>query len=146
MHISLAVIGKLKVPALRALYDEYTKRLEWKVSLQEFEGKYTRDHENELLLKAIQPSSYLILLDEGGENFKSQDFATLLNDIQLHHQGKVTFVIGGADGLTQEIKAKANKTISFGRMTWPHQFVRVMLMEQLYRAQQILKGHPYHRQ
>lgn len=146
MHISLAVIGKLKVPALRALYDEYTKRLEWKLSLHEFEGKYTRAQENDLLLKAIQPTSYLILLDEGGENLKSQDFATLLNDIQLHHQGKATFVIGGADGLTEEIKAKAHKTLSFGRMTWPHLFVRVMLMEQLYRAQQILKGHPYHRQ
>jgi len=146
MHITLAVIGKLKDAALKSLYDEYNKRLEWKLKVHEFEGQSSREQEGALLIKALQPPSYLILLDEGGENLKSETFATLISDIQIHHQGKMTFVIGGADGLSDEIKLKANKMLSFGQMTWPHLFVRVMLMEQLYRAQQILKGHPYHRQ
>ncbi len=141
MHITLAVVGKLKDPALKSLYEEYNKRLDWKLNLQEFDGKDA----STLLLHALSPSSFIITLDENGESLKSEAFAHFLNEIQLHHQGKVTFIIGGAEGLSPDVKAKAHKSISFGRMTWPHLLVRVMLMEQLYRAQQILKGHPYHR-
>ncbi len=137
MHITLLVSGKLKDPALKRLYDEYKKRLDWKVDLREVDEKN--------LEEALPSSSFLITLDERGENLKSEDFATLLNEIQLHHQGKATFVIGGADGLSHAIKAKAHKSLSFGRLTWPHLLVRIMLMEQIYRAQQILKQHPYHR-
>jgi 23S rRNA (pseudouridine1915-N3)-methyltransferase len=144
MQITLAAIGKLKEASLKILYEEYRKRLQWRVTLQEIEGK-SAALENKHLLEAIPPSSYIIALDEKGENLKSEEFAQLLNEIQLHQQGKVTFVIGGADGLSQEIKLRANKTLSFGRMTWPHQLARILLMEQLYRAQQILSGHPYHR-
>jgi 23S rRNA (pseudouridine1915-N3)-methyltransferase len=142
MHISLAVVGKLRDPALRALYEEYQKRLEWKLTLYEYEGKSALSQ----LSQSVARAPYLIALDEQGENLKSDEFALLLESIQLHHQGKLTFVIGAAEGLPQDIKTKAHKTISFGRLTWPHLLVRVLLMEQLYRAQQILKGHPYHRE
>ncbi|MBX9621748.1 MAG: 23S rRNA (pseudouridine(1915)-N(3))-methyltransferase RlmH [Alphaproteobacteria bacterium] len=142
MHISLAVIGKLRDPALKALYEEYHKRLEWKLALYEYEGKSAFSQ----LSPSVARASYLIALDQQGENLKSEEFALLLESIQLHHQGKVTFVIGAAEGLPQDIKTKANKIISFGKLTWPHLLVRVLLMEQLYRAQQILKGHPYHRE
>ena len=142
MHISLAVIGKLRDPALKALYEEYHKRLEWKLTLYEYEGKSALSQ----LSQCVANAPYLIALDENGENLKSEEFAQLLETIQLHHQGKVTFVIGAAEGLPQDIKTKAHKTISFGKLTWPHLLVRVLLMEQLYRAQQILKGHPYHRE
>lgn len=145
MHITIAAIGKLKDPALKALYDEYEKRLAWKVNVREFEPKAHKHQEGALLLSAVLPSAFLITLDENGENLKSEEFADSLKHIQLYHQGKVAFLIGGADGLSEEIKEKAQKSISFGRMTWPHLLVRVMLIEQLYRAQQILKGHPYHR-
>ncbi len=142
MHIHLSVIGKLKDPALKSLYEEYKKRLDWKIFLHEFEGKFSsRD-----LLHTLSPSTFVITLDERGETLTSEAFSTLLKDVQLHHQGKITFVIGGAEGLPQAIKDKATQSLSFGRLTWPHLFVRVMLMEQLYRAQQILKGHPYHRE
>lgn len=144
MHITLTAVGKLKEASLKILYEEYKKRLQWKVTLQEIEGKSVT-LENKLLLESIPSSSFIIALDEKGENLKSEEFAEFLNEIQLHHQGKASFVIGGADGLSQEIKAKTNKTLSFGRMTWPHQLARILLMEQLYRAQQILNGHPYHR-
>ena len=145
MHITLSVIGKLKDTALKALYEEYKKRLEWKLSLYEFESQSSSLQEGALLLASLPSSSFVITLDERGENLSSKEFAALLMDIQLHHQGKVALIIGGADGLSPEVKAKAQKSLSFGRMTWPHLLVRVMLMEQLYRAQQILKGHPYHR-
>lgn len=142
MHISLAVIGKLRDPALKSLYEEYYKRLEWKLTLYEYEGKSSLSQ----LSQCVARTPYIIALDEQGENLKSQEFSHLLETIQLHHQGKVFFVIGGAEGLPQDIKTRAQKTISFGKLTWPHLLVRVLLMEQLYRAQQILKGHPYHRE
>ncbi len=146
MQITLSVIGKLKDPALKSLFEEYNKRLEWKIVLHEFEGKASSRHEGDLLLKSLSPSLFIITLDEKGENLKSEEFAILLKNIQIHHQGKVAFIIGGADGLSEGVKAKAQKSLSLGRMTWPHLLVRVMLMEQLYRVQQILKGHPYHRE
>ena len=145
MHITIAAIGKLKDPALKSLYNEYKKRLEWKITLHEFEGKTSPGQEDTLLLSPIPPSAFLISLDEKGENLKSEEFAKCLEMIQVHHQGKLGIIIGGANGLSEEIKKKSNKSISLGRMTWPHLLVRVMLIEQLYRAQQILKGHPYHR-
>lgn len=142
MQISLAVIGKLRDPALKSLYEEYYKRLEWKLTLYEYEGKSSLSQ----LSQCVAGAPYIIALDEQGENLKSEEFSHLLETIQLHHQGKVFFVIGGAEGLPQDIKTRAQKTISFGKLTWPHLLVRVLLMEQLYRAQQILKGHPYHRE
>jgi 23S rRNA (pseudouridine1915-N3)-methyltransferase len=145
MHITLAAIGKLKDPALKSLSDEYQKRLEWKLAVYEFDAKPSPDQEAPLLVNAMPSSAFLIILDEKGESLKSEDFALCLQTIQLHHQGKAGFMIGGASGLSEDVKRKAHKSIAFGRMTWPHLFVRVMLMEQLYRAQQILKGHPYHR-
>lgn len=146
MHITLCTIGKLKSPALKSLYDEYEKRLSWKLSSAVFESKGSAREESLFLLQSLPPSTFIVTLDEKGENLKSEEFALFLKDVQLHHQGKVAFVMGGADGLSEDVKAKANKSISFGRMTWPHLFARIMLMEQLYRAQQILKGHPYHRE
>ncbi len=146
MLVTLSVIGKLKDPILKTLYNEYKRRLDWKLDVREFEGKSSSQKEGDLLLKSLPASTFLITLDEKGENLKSEEFATLLKNIQIHHQGKIAFVIGGPDGLSQDVKTKAQKSLSFGRMTWPHLFVRVMLMEQLYRAQQILKGHPYHRE
>ena len=145
MQITLATIGKLKDPSLKSIYDEYKKRLEWKIEGHEFPNKASPQQESSLLLNSLPSSSYVIVLDEKGDNLKSEEFADLLKTIQIHHQGKVSFVIGGANGLSDDIKSCSQRSLSFGRMTWPHLLVRIMLMEQLYRAQQILKGHPYHR-
>lgn len=146
MLITLLAIGKLKDPALKALFEEYKKRLDWKIDLHELPNKTSPQQESPFLLNSLPSSSYVIALDEKGENMKSEEFADLLNQIQVHHQGKVSFIIGGANGLSGEIKSRSQKSLSFGRMTWPHLLARVLLMEQLYRAQQILKGHPYHRE
>ncbi len=87
MHITIAAIGKLKDPALKALYEEYKKRLEWKVNLQEFDGKASPGQEGTNLLGAISSSAFLIILDEKGENLTSEEFAACLENIQLYHQG-----------------------------------------------------------
>jgi 23S rRNA (pseudouridine1915-N3)-methyltransferase len=145
MYVTIAAIGKLKDPALKSLFEEYRKRLEWKLDVAEFDAKSSIEQEGVCLINAIPPSTFVITLDEKGETLTSEEFAIFLNHIQLTHHGKLGFMIGGASGLSKDVKERAQKSLSFGRMTWPHLFVRIMLIEQLYRAQQILKGHPYHR-
>jgi 23S rRNA (pseudouridine1915-N3)-methyltransferase len=145
MQITIAAIGKLKDFALQALYREYKKRLEWKITLHELEAKTFKEQEESSLLGVIPPGTFLISLDEKGENLSSEEFAQCVKTIQIYHQGKLGFIIGGAHGLSEGIIKNSQKSISLGRLTWPHLLVRVLLMEQLYRAQQILKGHPYHR-
>lgn len=144
MRLTLCAVGRLKAGPMRQLVDEYTKRLAWRLTIKEIEAK-TPATEAHQLLEAIPADTYCIALDETGEELTSPQFANLLQSIQSHHNSKVCFLIGGADGLADEVKARAQKTISFGRTTWPHMMVRVMLCEQIYRGQQILKGHPYHR-
>ncbi len=87
----------------------------------------------------------LVLLDERGKSLGSADFASLLGRWKDASEEAATIVIGGPDGLDAPLRAEADLVLSFGAMTWPHQLVRVMAMEQLYRAVTILSGHPYHR-
>ena len=101
--------------------------------------------EAELILGAAPSDAYLVALDEKGASWSSRDFADRL--VAWRDQGTATpaFAIGGADGLGRPVLDRADAVLSLGAMTWPHLLVRVMLLEQLYRAQQILVGHPYHR-
>ncbi|MEB3702605.1 23S rRNA (pseudouridine(1915)-N(3))-methyltransferase RlmH [Candidatus Bealeia paramacronuclearis] len=152
MHITLIVLGKLKSGPFKAAIDEYQKRLSWSLTLIEIDarsklqGEALKAYEAQEILKCIPAASFVISLDERGENLSSPEFATLFSDIQNHHQGRVTCIIGGADGLDAGVRKLSQKTISMGKLTWPHMLARVMLFEQIYRAQQILKGHPYHRE
>ena len=84
-------------------------------------------------------------MDEKGKNLTSRDFADTFEKWQLNGQSKINIVIGGADGFSKDFKKKADMLLSFGQMTWPHMLARAMLYEQIYRAQQILANHPYHR-
>jgi 23S rRNA (pseudouridine1915-N3)-methyltransferase len=97
------------------------------------------------LLRTYAGESTLILLDERGRNLSSQDLATLIGKLRDDGGKPAVFAIGGPDGHDQDMRRHAHATIAFGAQTWPHQFVRVMLAEQLYRAVTILSGHPYHR-
>lgn len=130
--------------------DEYLKRLKGSVTVKEMAASKnlppaeTQKAEAELLLKAIPPQSTVVLLDERGKDMSSRDFAAKLSRWQQQGDNPV-FLIGGADGVTDKVKAAAQFTLGFGKLTWPHRLVRVMLLEQLYRAQQINAGHPYHR-
>lgn len=97
------------------------------------------------ILSRIEPGSALVILDERGRNAGSEDFATQLAAWRDGGRKAVAIAIGGPDGHGQALRAQAQLVLSFGAMTWPHQLVRVMLAEQLYRAATILSGHPYHR-
>jgi 23S rRNA (pseudouridine1915-N3)-methyltransferase len=98
-----------------------------------------------LILAALPARSRLIALDAGGEMWSSREFAERLAQWRDAGVPELVFAIGGADGLDATIRNRAAATMSLGPMTWPHLLVRGMLLEQLYRAQQILAGHPYHR-
>jgi 23S rRNA (pseudouridine1915-N3)-methyltransferase len=149
--IDLIVVGKVKKGAWRDLIDDYKTRIKWPVNLIEIESKYTdgkaqQEQENRFILDKLDEKSFVIVLDERGDGLRSLDFAQTLQKIRDTGESKLTFLIGGAEGFTDEVRNKANILISFGQQTWPHVMVRVMLLEQIYRAQQILAGHPYHRE
>ena len=154
MHISILSIGKFENSPHKAVFESYIKRLKWKIELREFDLKNAqnmsvdkvKEGEGELLLKALKPSSKLVVLDENGKQFKSRDFAKLISDFAIAGDSHLSFVIGGSAGLSKEILNKASIKISFGLMTFPHLMVRAILAEQLYRASTIISGHPYHRE
>ena len=101
--------------------------------------------ESKLINNAIEKSSYVIAMDEGGQDVSSTELARIIQSLQDKATTNLTFVIGGAFGLHESILKSADKRLAFGKATWPHQLVRVMLMEQIYRAQQIISKHPYHK-
>lgn len=104
-----------------------------------------KQREGERLIAAVPTGARVVALDERGKSLDSPAFAALLKRWQDEGVGDLAFVIGGAEGLSGALLARADLTLSFGPMTWPHLLVRVLLAEQLYRAQCILDGHPYHR-
>jgi 23S rRNA (pseudouridine1915-N3)-methyltransferase len=101
--------------------------------------------EGELLSRAVPAGAFLVTLDERGKLLSSPEFAAKLAQWRDGGRQDVAFVIGGADGIDQNLRARADFSLSFGAMVWPHMLVRVMLAEQLYRAATILGGGPYHR-
>jgi 23S rRNA (pseudouridine1915-N3)-methyltransferase len=147
MKIIVAAIGKAKATSPEmALFAEYQKRLGWKLTLKEFDIKPTsKDKEGAALLAACTGAGRMIALDEYGKALSSREFAAQIAIYQQQGISHIGFVIGGADGLAETVKKQAHLTLSFGKATWPHMLVRSMLAEQLYRAQMILDGHPYHR-
>lgn len=145
-HVEIIAVGRLKKnsPFFTLFYD-YTKRLHGKFKLIELEG-HTQADELQKIKDKIVAGGTLIAMDERGENLKSIKLAKKLESFQVNGSNIIQFVIGGADGLDDEIRAQANLTLSLGSLTWPHMMARVMLVEQIYRAQQILANHPYHRE
>lgn len=151
LKIYVIAVGRVKKGPWFDLQEDYLKRLKWSVKLFEIESKYTdpkaqQDHEQRLILEKLDEDSFVIVLDERGDGLRSLDFAQTLEKIQSNGVGKFSFLIGGAEGFTEEVRDRANLLLSFGQQTWPHIMVRVMLLEQIYRAQQIAAGHPYHRE
>ncbi|MGQ9366885.1 23S rRNA (pseudouridine(1915)-N(3))-methyltransferase RlmH [Azospirillum sp. ST 5-10] len=151
MRLWLAAVGRAKGGPARDLYDEYAGRLMWPLTLREVEVKKRlppdelKRQEAELLLAAIPAGAVAVALDERGAALDSAAFARRLEGWRDGAAGDVAFLIGGADGHGEAVRRRADLLLSFGPMTWPHMLVRGMLAEQLYRAQQILAGHPYHR-
>jgi 23S rRNA (pseudouridine1915-N3)-methyltransferase len=105
----------------------------------------SKAREAELILKAVPAGAPMFALDARGEGWSSEEFAERLRGLRDAGVAELAFAIGGADGLDRSVLDRAERIMSFGRMTWPHLLARGMLLEQLYRAQQIFSGHPYHR-
>lgn len=141
--IDLIVIGRMKKSSIfLAPFEEYKKRLKTKLNVIELEG-LSQKEELEKLSAKIDNNAALLVLDEKGKSYPSIKLAQKLDELE---QTKLQIIIGGADGLNDNIRKKADITMCFGQQTWPHMMVRMMIMEQLYRAQQILSNHPYHRE
>jgi 23S rRNA (pseudouridine1915-N3)-methyltransferase len=159
MRLVVVCIGRLKQGPERELAERYRERFEdigrklgfRGLEVHEIPESRARDTASRIAEEAaamsalIPPESVLVALDERGENLDSAAFARHVGRWRDQSAGKVFFAIGGADGLSPELQRKANLRIAFGSATWPHQMVRVMLLEQIYRAGTILAGHPYHR-
>lgn len=143
MKITLLAVGKVRGAYLE-LYADYAKRMNPPIQVRELAAP-TQKAEGAALIEAIPAKATVILLDERGKDMSSRDLALKMADWQEQGVGELIFVIGGADGVTDEVRARANFVLGLGAKTWPHKMVRVMLIEQLYRAQQINNGHPYHR-
>lgn len=146
LRIDIIAPGRMRPSTpYKTLWQDYEKQIAWPLKLIEIEGKNATE-EREKILSRLTPGAYVIALDERGTSLKSTDFAKTLEKLQNDGTPLVQFILGGADGLGDDIRAKAHRLISFGQQTWPHMMARIMLIEQIYRAQQILKGHPYHRE
>ena len=154
MRVHVCAVGRLRAGPERALVDDYYARFDrtgralglGPVSEHEVEDRrgLGMAAEAELLGRAVPSGALTVVLDERGRAMTSPEFAALLAGFR--DQGReVAFVIGGADGIAPDLRARAEVAVSFGAMVWPHLLVRVMLAEQLYRAATILAGGPYHR-
>jgi 23S rRNA (pseudouridine1915-N3)-methyltransferase len=151
MRLTILAIGKAKAGPQRDLYQHYAARLRWPLRLIEVEEKRKlaadalKAREAELLLAQLPAGARLCALDEHGTPATSAEFAGGLR--QWQDQGAdVAFAVGGADGHGPALLVRAERKLALGALTWPHMLVRGLLAEQLYRAQQILAGHPYHRE
>jgi 23S rRNA (pseudouridine1915-N3)-methyltransferase len=159
MRIVVAAVGRLKKGPETELSERYRKRaaqtgrqiglrdveiIEIRESRADDAGKRMRE-ESIALANLIPQGAAVVLLDAQGENIGSESLAAQLAKWRADDRSTAVFLIGGADGLSPNLQDKAELRLSFGAATWPHQLVRVMLLEQLYRATTILTGHPYHR-
>lgn len=159
MDIGLLAVGRLKAGPERELCERYLERARKLGGRMGFRGFTVREipesraarsedriaQEAEALSALVGEGGRIVGLDEGGDLWSSEKFARSLGhdaDTSVPH---TTFIIGGPDGLSAGILARADIRLSFGRMTWPHQIARILVSEQLYRAMTILSGHPYHR-
>ena len=159
MRIVVIAIGRLKQGPERELADRYRERFDdigrklgfRSLEIHEIPESRARDvaarmaDEAAAISALIPDKSSIIALDERGETIDSAAFARHLGHWRDESVPTAVFLIGGADGLSPELRRKVKLSVAFGKATWPHQMVRVMLLEQIYRAATILSGHPYHR-
>jgi 23S rRNA (pseudouridine1915-N3)-methyltransferase len=151
VRLAVIAVGRLKPGPLKDLERHYAERITWPLTIKEVEERRPlpppelKLREAALLLGALPRQAVAVALDAHGISLSSEAFAARLAAWRDGGAAEVAFLIGGADGLDDTVRHKAQCVLSLGAMTWPHLLVRGMLLEQLYRAQQILVGHPYHR-
>ena len=159
MKIRILCVGKIKEKFMREALGEYSKRLSRYIKLEiaevadektpdnasEREELQIRDKEGERLLKLIRQEDYVIALAIDGKMYDSVTFSQKLDRFGMLGRGSVVFVIGGSLGRGEQVLDRADEAISFSKMTFPHQLMRVILLEQIYRGYRILRNEPYHK-
>lgn len=155
MRITICAVGRLRAGPEKTLFDTYVHRVDrtgralglGPVAMREVEARKTGGmaEEARLLVAACPDAALRVVLDERGTQLSSPQFADVLAQARDDGRRDLAVLIGGADGVTADLRAGADRVLSFGPMVWPHMLVRVMLAEQMYRAAAILAGTPYHR-
>ena len=159
MKITVIGVGRLKEKYWQAAIDEYSKRLSKYVkldiievpderapeNLSAAEEEIVKKNEGERILKNIKDGAYVIALAINGKMLSSEELSEFLNERMVRGAGHIVFVIGGSLGLSKEVLDRADYKLSFSKMTFPHQMMRVILLEQFYRAVKIMKNEPYHK-
>ncbi|VEU82880.1 23S rRNA (pseudouridine(1915)-N(3))-methyltransferase RlmH [Acholeplasma hippikon] len=147
MKIKVIGVGKIKQKELLSLIDDYTKQIK-DISIIEIPDEKDSngmEKEGKQILSKLDNEDYVIALAIEGKQLDSVGFSELLDKVQTFHSSSIAFIIGGSYGLSDQVKQRANFLLSFSKMTFPHQLMRLMLVEQIYRALAILKNHPYHK-
>jgi 23S rRNA (pseudouridine1915-N3)-methyltransferase len=159
MNINIITVGKLKEKYLKEGIDEYKKRLTRYCTLEiievpdekapenlsQKEEEQIKLREGANILKHIKENAYVIALAINGTNLSSEGLAELIEDLGIKGSSNITFVIGGSLGLSTTVLSRANYKLSFSKMTFPHQLMRLILIEQIYRGFRIINGEPYHK-
>lgn len=159
MKITLVTVGKIKEKYLEAAIAEYSKRLGRYCRLEivqvadektpdkasELQETQIRDKEGERILAHIREDAYVIALAIDGKQRSSEEMAEWMEELGVRGESHLQFIIGGSLGLSQAVLNRADTKISFSRLTFPHQLMRVILLEQIYRSFRIIKGEPYHK-
>ena len=146
--IKIIVVGKLTQKYLKTGIEHYEKQIPQKVAWIEVQDEASAsglDKEGARILKHIHDQDYVFLLAIEGQNMDSVGLSSKLSEIMTYQAKPICFVIGGSYGVSQAIYERANEHLSFSKMTFPHQLMRLMLIEQIYRAFMIQKNHPYHK-
>lgn len=159
MNIKIITVGKLKEKYLKQGIEEYLKRLRnyAKVDIVEVpdekapeklsaaEMEQVKEKEGQRILGKIGEYEVVYALAINGKQYSSEQFAAEIDQLAIHGNSQITFVIGGSLGLSQSVLKRTNYQLSFGKLTYPHQLMRLILVEQIYRAFRIIKGEPYHK-
>lgn len=159
MDITLVTVGKLKEKYLKKGIQEYEKRLgaytkfnmvevpdeKAPENLSEADMELVKEKEGERILARIPDNAYVFALAIEGKERTSEKFAKEIEQLMIHGKSKIVFVIGGSLGLSEAVMKRSNTQISFGKMTYPHQLMRLILTEQIYRAFRIMRNEPYHK-
>lgn len=159
MNIAIITVGKLKEKYLKDGIAEYAKRLgaycqlnivevadeKAPEQLSDTEAELIKQKEGERILAKVPQDSHVIALAIEGKSLSSEQLASQIEQLATYGTSKITFIIGGSLGLSKEVMQRANSTLSFSKMTFPHQLMRLILVEQVYRAFRINRGEPYHK-
>ena len=159
MKITIITVGKIKEKYLKDAIAEYTKRLSkyCKLEIVEVADEKTPDNASEVveeqirskeaerILKYVKEDAYVVTLEINGKQLTSEELADKVEKLGVQGTSHIIFIIGGSIGLGKEVLAKSNYALSFSKMTFPHQLMRVILLEQIYRSYRIINGEPYHK-